>query len=72
MKLYKEAKIGLIAVVIIALFIWGYGFLKSRNIFKPRDSYYAVYKDHILFSIHFLLYYLSINKSHNYNYILGS
>lgn len=45
MKLYKEAKIGLIAVVIIALFIWGYGFLKSRNIFKPRDSYYAVYDD---------------------------
>lgn len=43
MKLYKEAKIGLIAIITIALFIWGYSFLKSRNIFKPRDSYYAVY-----------------------------
>ncbi len=43
MKLYKEAKIGLIAIIIIALFIWGYSFLKSRNIFKPRDSYYAIY-----------------------------
>ena len=29
----RELKTGLIAVVVIALFIWGFNFLKGENIF---------------------------------------
>ena len=43
MKLYKETKIGIIAAIIIALFIWGYNFLKGKNILSTNDSFYAVY-----------------------------
>ena len=43
MKLYKETKIGIIAAVIIALFVWGYNFLKGKNILSTNDSFYAVY-----------------------------
>jgi len=43
MKLNKETKIGIIAIVIIAVFIWGYNFLKGKNILSTNESYYAVY-----------------------------
>lgn len=45
MKLKKETKIGLTAVIIIAFFIWGYNFLKGKNILSTNDSYFAVYKN---------------------------
>ncbi|MFC2104761.1 MlaD family protein, partial [Bacteroidota bacterium] len=45
MKLYKETKIGIIAVIIIAFFIWGYSFLKGKNILSTNDSFYAVYSN---------------------------
>lgn len=45
MKLKKETKIGLIAVAILAFFIWGYNFLKGKNILSTNDSFYAVYKN---------------------------
>ena len=37
----KEFKIGAISVIIIALFIWGYSFLKGEDLFNPskRDFY---------------------------------
>lgn len=43
MKLNKETKIGIIAVVIVTVFIWGFNFLKGKNILSANDSYYAVY-----------------------------
>ena len=45
MKLSKEAKIGLIAVIIISLFIWGYNFLKGKNILSSTNTFYAVYNN---------------------------
>lgn len=43
MKLRYEVKIGLIAIAIISLFIWGYNFLKGKNILSSTNTYYAVY-----------------------------
>lgn len=43
MQISKEVKVGLIATIIIALSVWGYNFLKGKNILKPTDEYYAVY-----------------------------
>lgn len=43
MKLKKEIKIGLIAVAILCLFIWGFSFLKGKNLLSTNDSYYAIY-----------------------------
>lgn len=45
MKLKKETKIGLTAVIIITFFIWGYNFLKGKNILSTNDSYFAVYEN---------------------------
>lgn len=46
MKLTKETKIGIIAVITFALLIWGFNFLKGKNIIVTSNYYYAVY-DHI-------------------------
>ncbi|MGE0088793.1 MAG: MlaD family protein [Bacteroidales bacterium] len=46
MKLTKETKIGIIAVVTFALLIWGFNFLKGKNIIVTSNYYFAVY-DHI-------------------------
>ncbi|MCK5028867.1 MAG: MCE family protein [Bacteroidales bacterium] len=43
MKLNKETKIGIVAIIIISLFIWGFNFLKGKNILSANSSYYAVY-----------------------------
>lgn len=45
MKLAKEVKIGIIATIIISLFIWGYNFLKGKNILASTNTYYAVYEN---------------------------
>lgn len=44
MKLSRELKTGVVAIVIIALFIWGYNFMKGQNLFNssPR-TYFAKY-----------------------------
>ena len=38
----RELKTGLIGVIIIALFVWGYNFLKSENIFAPNVRHFYV------------------------------
>jgi len=43
MKIQKEIRIGIIASLIIACFIWGYNFLKGKNILSSNDTYYAIY-----------------------------
>ncbi len=43
MKISKEVKIGLIAIGVLAMSLWGYNFLKGKNIFKSTDDYYVVF-----------------------------
>lgn len=42
----KEFKTGIVSIVIIALFIWGFNFLKGKNLFEPNSrSFYIEYKN---------------------------
>lgn len=43
MKIKTEIKVGLIAVVTIAIFVWGYNFMKGLNILKKLHSYTVLY-----------------------------
>ena len=43
MKLSREFKIGFVALLAVALAIWGINYLKGINIFKSTDHYHAVY-----------------------------
>jgi len=43
MKISREAKIGIMALVTIAIFYWGFNFLKGKNIFKRTNTFYAIY-----------------------------
>jgi len=46
MKLSRELKTGVISVAIIALFIWGYNFMKGENLFDGASrTYFAEYND---------------------------
>ena len=44
MKFTKEAKLGVLVTAAIAVFIWGFNFLKGSNIFSMEREYYAVYQ----------------------------
>jgi len=41
--LSKEIKTAIIALLVIAASIWGFSFLKGKNIFHPTDEYYVVF-----------------------------
>ncbi len=41
----KIIKVGIFAIVVIVLFIWGYSFLKSKNLFSSDTFYYGLYTD---------------------------
>ena len=43
MKIKQEYKIGLLALAALLLFIWGFTFLKGRDLFLKEKYYYAVY-----------------------------
>lgn len=43
MKINKEVKTGIIALLIIALFIWGFNFLKDKNLYDNSRTFYAEY-----------------------------
>ena len=45
MKISKEAKIGIATIVAIIMFIWGFNFLKGKNIFRATNVFYIVYDD---------------------------
>lgn len=45
MKIRKEVKIGLTAVVILFLLYWGIAFLKGTNIFTNQHQFYAKYEN---------------------------
>ncbi|WP_170829957.1 MlaD family protein [Williamwhitmania taraxaci] len=44
MKIAKEIKIGLFAVVMIGALVWGLNFLKGRQLFQSARVYYGVYQ----------------------------
>lgn len=43
LKVRKEIKIGILMVLTIAFFIWGYSFLKGKNLLTTANRYYVVY-----------------------------
>ncbi len=43
MKRKNEIKIAIIVIVSIVLFIWGFNFLKGKDIFSKQRTFYAVY-----------------------------
>ncbi len=43
MKISRELKIGLMAIAAIVLFIFGYNFLKGKNLLEDSRTFYAVY-----------------------------
>lgn len=43
MKISNEIKIGLMAIVAIALLIFGYNFLKGKNLLEDSRTFYSVY-----------------------------
>ncbi len=45
MKINKEAKIGIITTIAIGCFIYGFNFLKGKNIFSAHRTFYAVYNN---------------------------
>lgn len=45
MKDYKTIRIGVFVVLVVALSIWGFYFLKGSNIINKKNSYIVVYDD---------------------------
>ena len=45
MKYSKEVKTGILALIAIAILIFGYSFLKGKNLLDPSRTFYAVYSD---------------------------
>ena len=46
MKISRELKTGVVAVLVIALFIWGYNYLKGLNLFDgPIKTYFTEYNN---------------------------
>jgi phospholipid/cholesterol/gamma-HCH transport system substrate-binding protein len=42
-KLTKEVKVGIVSAIAIAFFIYGFNFLKGRNLFSTQRKFYAFY-----------------------------
>ncbi len=45
MKIKTEVKVGLIAVITISIFVWGYNYMKGLNILKQLHNYTVLYDD---------------------------
>lgn len=41
----REAKIGAVVIVTLAVAIWGFYYLSGKNLLKPSREYYAIYTD---------------------------
>jgi phospholipid/cholesterol/gamma-HCH transport system substrate-binding protein len=44
-KIRKEVKVGIVTTLAIACFIYGFNFLKGKNLFSSQRKFYAVYND---------------------------
>ncbi len=45
LKISKEIRIGIVFVITLIIFIWGFNFLKSKDIFTLQREYVAIYKN---------------------------
>ncbi len=45
MKINNEIKTGILAIFAIGLFVFGFSYLKSNDIFVSDRTFYAVYSD---------------------------
>ena len=45
MKVSKEAKTAILVIGAILVFIWGYSYLKGRDLFDSYKTYYVIYQD---------------------------
>ncbi len=45
MKIKKEIQIGVVFVIVLILSVWGFNFLKGRNILKTSNTYVAIYSN---------------------------
>ncbi|WP_028668518.1 MlaD family protein [Runella zeae] len=45
MKISKEAKVGILAVVAMSMLYFGFSFLKGSDLFSSTNKYYVVYND---------------------------
>jgi phospholipid/cholesterol/gamma-HCH transport system substrate-binding protein len=45
LKVTREAKTAILVISAILLFVWGYSFLKGRDLFNSYKTYYVVYDD---------------------------
>lgn len=45
MKLSNEAKVGILVTIALVALIWGLNYLKGKDLFKSRNTYYAVYSN---------------------------
>ncbi len=45
MKVSKEVKVGILAVVSLVIFYLGINFLKGIDFFRPNNTYFAIYND---------------------------
>ena len=43
LKISREIKVGVVFIVALALFIWGFAFLKGKDIFTNQREFYAIY-----------------------------
>lgn len=43
MKIKREFKVGIIFVAAIAFFIWGFNYLKGKDVFQQQRKFYAIY-----------------------------
>lgn len=43
LKLSRELKVGLLTVITLTAFVWGFNFLKGKDIFNQQRTFYAVY-----------------------------
>src|SRR5690606_10738734 len=41
----KETKIGLLSAIVIAIMIWGFMFLKGRNLLSKSKTFHTIYED---------------------------
>ena len=44
MRYTKELVIGITAIAPIICFVWGFNFLKGKNVFTTKRDYYAFYE----------------------------
>ncbi|MES2140062.1 MAG: MlaD family protein [Bacteroidota bacterium] len=45
MKISKEVKVGIVTVIAIGFFIYGFNYLKGRDLFSTQRKFYAIYND---------------------------